>query len=529
MRSRDPSPSLGRSRSGYIVVKFALLDLPMLLGMLGLVIDCGLLWAAHRATQSAADAAAMAAAMAKLSGSRDPQTEATTIVTQWTYNGLSNATLTAFNNPPTEGPHAGNSNYYEVVVSYPVTTLFMPALGVNPNHSVQARAVAGFETVLDSFPVVGGGSSFPVGEVIGALDPTASPGLEVKDSAGLVVNGRIIVNSPASPAATVSGGQIQAAVYNIVGPAVSGTFSPYPGASHIGPLLLNQPPMPDPLINLPTPATNASTANHTATPPGTAWSTQEMGSQVVDRYGVVIDNGVMVDNGVVNNGNPSSLQSPNSFDLTTNTVQLNPGVYQSIQITGGTVTVNFNPGVYILRPSIGTSVPSLVLAGGTITGNGVMFYNTGADFEPSTGLPDNNDASQYNPGPSGINAPAPNPGNFAGIQIDSSQANSISLSGLSDDNDAFKGVVLYQRRANTQTINITSGGNLTLLTGTLYAKWAQFNITGGGTYQAQFIGGSMQVQPDPLSGPATLTLNWNIPPLPPLRTFGRANEVFIVE
>jgi hypothetical protein len=539
MQRRNPSPSLGRSRSGYTLVMFALL-LPVLLGMLGLVIDCGLLMAAQRQVQNAADAAAMAAAMAKLSGQGDPQTVATTFVTQ--YNGLSNATLSTFNNPPARGPHAGSSfqGYYEVVITYPVTTLFMPVLGANfRNQSVQARAVAGYETVLDSFPVVGGGSSFPVGEVVGALDPRASSGLglTVASGASLVVNGRIIVNSTAP---VTGGGQIQAAVYNSVGSTVPGTFSPYPGTNAQPPLLLNQPPMGDPLINLPTPGGASSgvtnTTNNTATPLS-GWSTQTLGYLVVDVNGNVVDV----------NGNQTSPQSPNSVD-SNGTVQLYPGVYQSIQIMGG--KVNFNPGAYILSPSppppppppppplygIGGTVTGnevLYVTGGIVTGSGVMFYNTGGNanplvpaFDPSTGSPDYNDARQYDPNPNGINAPTSvDQSVFGGINIDGTTA-TITLSPIANAADPFNGVLIYQRRANTQTIKIITGGGNLSLTGTLYAKWAPFYITGGGTYPAQFIGGSMQVQPDPLSGPATLTLNWNVIPL---RTFGRANEVFLVE
>jgi hypothetical protein len=414
--------------------------------------------AAQRQVQNAADAAAMAAAMAKLSGQGDPQTVATTFVKDPQYNGLSNATLTV--NPPTSGPHAGSNNYYEVVVTYPVTTLFMPVLGANPNQSVQARAVAGYETV-------------PAGELVAALDPTASsgPGLSVTGGASLVVNGRIIVNSPASPAATVdSGGQITAAVSNIVGPTVSGTFN---GQQ------LNQPPMGDPLINLPTPATAASMANHTATPLS-GWSTTNWGSVQV------------------------------SNDKT-----LDPGVYSSIQITGGNVT--FNPGVYILTGGMDIHDSTGVLGNLTVTGNGVMFYNTGTNYDPSTGSPDNTDASLYDPNPYGINTPT---SVFGGIDIDGTTA-TITLSPIASAADPFNGVLIYQSRANTQTIKIIMGGNLSL-TGTLYAKWAQFNISGGGTYQAQFIGGSMGLSGQPGD---TLTLNYGST----LSTFGRANEVFLVE
>ena len=182
----------------------------------------------------------------------------------------------------------------------------------------------------------------------------------------------------------------------------------------------------------------------------------------------------MLGSPLVQAGDTSGLQSPNYVD-SMGTVQLYPGVYQSVKVTGG--TVNFNPGVYILSPSNNTT-NALDLAGGTITGNGVMFYNTGGDFVPSTGYPDHDDASLYDPGVSGTNAPPSSPGfqsNFAGINIDASSANEISLSALAVDGDPFSGMLFYQRRANTQAINITSG-NLSLA-GTLYAKWAQLNLS----------------------------------------------------
>ncbi len=262
MRRRVPYPSPGRGRPGKTLVMFALL-LPVLLGMVGLVIDCGLLIAAQRTAQNAADAAAMAAAMAKLSGQGDPQSVATTFMQS---NAPSAATLTTFNSPPAAGPHAGDGRYYEVIVTCPVTALFMPVLSVAQDQFVRARAVAGREAV-------------PAGEAIAALDPTAAPGLAVTWGANLVVDGRIAVNSMASPAASAGGGRVEAAAYRIAGGTVSGTFGPYPGTR--GPLALNQPPGPDPLINLPTPATTASTANNTATPPGPSWSTLTLGSPSV--------------------------------------------------------------------------------------------------------------------------------------------------------------------------------------------------------------------------------------------------------
>jgi hypothetical protein len=479
MKRRDRSRTHARSRQGQTLVMFALL-LPVLLGMVGLVIDCGLLIAAQRSAQNASDAAALAAAMARLSGQGDPRAVATAFVTQ--YNGLSDATLTTFNNPPAAGPHAGSSRYYEVVVTRPVATLFMPVLGVERNRFVRARAVAGHESV-------------PASETVGALDPAAAPGLAVTGGARLLVNGRVAVNSTASPAAVVDGGsQIEAAAYQIAGGTVSGPFNPYPGTG--GSLSINRQPAPDPLLNLPTPATFASTAIDFTTFRNPSLSNQALGSPLVE------------------DGDASGLQSPNVVDAE-GTVQLHPGVYQSIKITGG--TVNFNPGVYILSPSIGTTL-ALDVTGGTVTGNRVMFYNTGGDFVPSTGYPDRDDSSLFDPGPTGTHAPPSDPGfqsRFAGINIDASNANAISFSAITAEGDPFRGMLLYQRRANTQPITIT-GGDLSLA-GTIYAKWAPLNLSGGGSYQAQFLTGSVR-----LSGQATLTLT-------PGNPFGRTDKVFLTE
>src|SRR5262245_36211408 len=80
-------------RRAAILVKFALL-LPVLLGLVGLVIDSGLLMAAQRRAQNAADAAAMAAAVERHRGATEA--EARTVGTAFVkeYNGLSAATVT---------------------------------------------------------------------------------------------------------------------------------------------------------------------------------------------------------------------------------------------------------------------------------------------------------------------------------------------------------------------------------------------------------------------------------------------------
>jgi hypothetical protein len=307
------------------------------------------------------------------------------------------------------------------------------------------------------------------------------------------VNGRIIVDCSASPAA-VADGDVEAADYRITGPTITGSFQPYPGAR--GRLALHSPPASDPLIHLPVPATTPCAASNTATPLGTAWRTQSLGSPSVQ------------------DGQVSGLLSPNYVDAG-GTVQLFPGIYQSISVSGG--ALNLNPGVYILSPSNHPPF-ALDVTGGTVTGSGVMFYNTGADFVPGTGYPDSGDPGLYNPGPAGTGAPdssADFQGSFAGIRLDTSQNAQVTLSALSAPGDPFGGMLVYQRRPSLQAITIV-GGNLSLA-GTIYAAWAPLVVSGGGNYQAQFIVGSMQ-----LSGSDTLTLNGS-------SLAGSSNEVFLVE
>jgi hypothetical protein len=457
---------------------FALL-LPMLLGIVGLVVDCGLLMVSQREAQNAADGAAMAAAMAEQTQQGDPKAVATALVTS--FNGLSDATISTFNNPPAAGPHEGDDRYFEIVVTYPVTTLFMPALGVSRDQFVQARAVAGSEPIS---PVVR----------IATLDPTAAPGLTVSGGASLVVNGRITVNSTAQPAAVVGYGQVEAADYQVVGATVSGSFQPYPGTS--GRLELSHAPASDPLVNLPTPASTLNRSNGTATPMGSGWSIQALGSPSIQ------------------DGQATGLLGPNYVD-TTGAVQLYPGVYNSITVTGG--RVNLNPGVYILSPSDDPPY-ALDITGGTVTGAGVMFYNTGGSFIASTGYPDYGDADLYETTSSGTNAPPSSDqfqSDFAGIRLHSSKHASITLSSSDEIGQVFSGMLIYQRRANMQSIELT-GGNLSL-SGTIYAVWAPLLFSGGGTNQAQFIVGSLQVD-----GDATLTLS-------NAGLFGKANQVFLVE
>src|SRR6266446_6560944 len=138
-----PSPLV--RRHGKILALFALLA-PILAGMAGLVVDGGLLMAARRQAQNAADAAATGAALDKFKGASD-STALATAQSLVTNNGVA-VTLTlnggasnALNIPPqdpagTGSPFTGQGNYVEAIVTQSVTTLFIQVLGINSSQQV---------------------------------------------------------------------------------------------------------------------------------------------------------------------------------------------------------------------------------------------------------------------------------------------------------------------------------------------------------------------------------------------------------
>ena len=473
------SLSRQRPRAGKTLILFLIL-LPVLLGITGLVVDGGLLMASYRQTQNAADGAALAGALALLNG-KSPSSAVTAYLSG---NGMNLAQAATVNNPPQSGNYANppsplnKNNYVEVSLTNNVNVFFIALIpGIGNVQTVTARAVAGFEQIS-------------VGEGVGVLDPQPKngQGLTVTGSGTVLkVNGKIIVNSEGKgfswgnsattngtaiqigsytqgPAAkTSNGAQMDSPNIRIVGGIGNGdqnNFFDYNGQNATKTVHTGQLPTPDPFIRLPTPYKD--------------------------------------NDGLDANAQPQSVSVSNN-----QTVTLNPGIYNSININGGTVT--FSPGIYILQPTNGNG-NILSITGGTVTGNGVMFYNTGSDYNHGDGTPDINDGSA-SPNP-------PNSTNFQGIDIHSA---TVTLTPISNGG-VFDGMLFYQRRWNQAADQISgASGNLSL-GGTLYAKWAPFNLAGQGTYQGQFIVGSMSV-----SGGAAVTIKFAG------NKVGVTSQVFLVE
>lgn len=490
-----------RERRGAILVKVAIL-MPVLIGMMGLTIDAGFLMSSKRQVQNAADAAAMAAAMDLMRGKSAESALATANRYVQTENGLSEAPPlvvgSTFNIGPKSGPHQGLTNYVEVIVQAPYQTLFMHVLLGERDHSVAARAVAGYEPIT-------------AGEGLMALDvnPPGGIGLETKGNAVLKVDGRLVVNAEnPDKAAVPSKNGIYAKEINVVGGVVDPElFLPYDdGAS--SPLHLGMTPEPDPLQELPVPVI----AN---------------GVDSTDRGEVKITAGSVsgvTTGGYVNGTNSQASEGVSVanglHEAVIGEVVLHPGVYDSIDITGGTVYMI--PGIYVIAGG------GLSVTGGMVVGENIMIYNTGDNYEAASGTPDINDGGDRPP------SGGPTDGaTFEGVSLTSS----INISPIDTDritelvggyhllyngaksvSSTFDGMTYYQRRYNTSEISITGNAADGALTGSFYSKWGHLKMAGQGAFQAQFIVGSV-----------TLSGNGTISVLGAGENAGRANNLFLVE
>ncbi len=484
-------------RRGAVLVWFALL-LVILVGMTGLVIDGGLLMSAHRHAYNAADAGALAAAHDLLYGKSQADATATAIAFVKEHNGLSHADDPIVNIPPASGPYAGLTNYVEVIVSNPRQTFLIHVLpGIDASQTVTARAVAGIEAIASGAGVV-------------ALDPAAKPGIKVSGGARLIVEGSVFDNSEGGGfdangnpvgndgtgvAAFVSNNsEFIATDFHIVGGVNDPeNFQPYDPLAEAGSTLhTGQLPVPDPLATLPTPTVDTGVADVYRGAPKSTDGGYELG-----------------------NPNPDPLL-PNYVDTDPETGEetlvLHPGIYESIEITGG--NVRFEPGIYVLSPTKRQTV--LKITGGNVVAEGIMFYNTGSDYNPYVA-----DTNQYN----GPEPPSTDGVYFGGVRINAGMHFSpIDLETYAleyGDNmpaEEFDGMLFFQDRRNTQSINIEGNSEDGNLTGTVYAKWADLKIAGQGTYDAQFVVGSIKVV-----GTGDVTINYTGEDL------GKAPQVFLVE
>jgi hypothetical protein len=103
--------------------------------------------------------------------------------------------------------------------------------------------------------------------------------------------------------------------------------------------------------------------------------------------------------------------------------------------------------------------------------------------------------------------------------IDTTQVNYASLYPLAPAiSTEFNGMLFYQRRRHQSSVQISGDAAQGQLAGTLYAKWSNFQISGQGTYDAQFVAGSISV-----TGQGNVTI------LGAGEGRGKANQIYLVE
>jgi Flp pilus assembly protein TadG len=230
---------LRREDKGQALVLTAV-ALVVLMLMAGLGVDVGYLRYEKQQMQKAADAGAIAGASALLYGGAVTAAARTDVAANGFTNGV-NAIAVAVNNPPASGPHTGDSNYVEVIVSQPRPAFFMKVGGV-ASVPVRSRAVAS---------AVANASG-----CIYCLDPSDPGTFVVKGTASITsaCGIRINSNSPSAFQKTGSGDiTVAQGSFGVVGGSSivgSGTISPAPTAI---------PPFSDPLSDLPAPTPEACT------------------------------------------------------------------------------------------------------------------------------------------------------------------------------------------------------------------------------------------------------------------------------
>ncbi len=496
-----------KSRQGVILVLVGM-TLVLALSMLAMVTDLAVKMGQVRHGQTIADSVALVAARTYMKTGNATQARYDAIQLAAQHPQLESLTSADIRIPPTEGNYFGKENYIEVIVRQPRSQFFGFLVRNASGEKVVSRSVAGF-------------IAMPSGDGVCALNPGAIPGLSVAGQGRLFVAGRIVVNSEGggldengqqvitgNNGVAVSAGNstdngIFAADMAVVGGVDNpSNIKPY-DPTLLPPLRAGQLPEPDPMLELPTPTIALGVDSRLRGAPKI--TNQNVQGLNTDR------------------GNQNRISSAGEsiagglYTAVAGAAILHPGIYDEISITGG--TVYFVPGIYVIRPQQ-NDVDVLKITGGNVNAEGVLFYNTGSTYSATTGWPDAND--QDNPMPALDNA------RFGRVAFNSSVkmspldtarfAYASLYPGAPAVSNKFDGMLFFQRRRSSKEITVTGNSGNSLLSGTLYAKWGGFNLSGQGAYDAQFIAGKVTTSGQ---GDITITSTGG--------KKGRAARVFLVE
>ena len=355
-----------QKRRGVVAVLVAVC-LVALLSIAAIAIDGGVLLEDRRSVQAAADAAALAAAnqlyndWATNKGIDKYGKAADSAFLTASANGYNNDGLTSVVTvkiPPTSGSFVGNNGYAEVTITYNQKRGFSAIFG-SGDVPVQGRAVAR-----------GKKNNSDIGLLV--LNSGAPGALTINGSAGMTVDGRVIVDS-SDPKAAVSSGN---AGLKSTGMSITGGY------------------------------TSSGTSSFSANP-GTVKTGQTAATDFLSDVPVPDKSGMTVRSTSVYNATPGET--------------LQPGVYQGGIKISGQASVTFAPGTYYLEGG-GLSMTSSL---SSLTAKEVMIYNA----PDSSGTTGNVTLSG-----GGVTMTPPTSGDYAGMSIfqDRSATAKITLTGGSN-------------------------------------------------------------------------------------------------
>jgi hypothetical protein len=470
-------PDRRQAAGGQIVVIFAI-ALVALLGIAALVFDAGQNLLDRRTEQNVADAAALAGARYLPSNpgtwvgvcgtgtiSFAPAARACAVAADNGYvDGVAGHSVTVRIPPGPESQFSNLPDYIEVSVGNTRPSFFAGILGM----ATQSTGAMG---------VARNGASGALPYSLLALDPSGCSVNKITGSPGssVVVDGAIQVDSNCSTSALlVSGnGLINAPECDIVGAmqvsggAVNNCAVYDPGSQVSG----------DPLRDLDPPAEPADLGNVVAI------GTSKAVPPSCPTGGPVTD--------AIRAAAPSTCNFTASYS-STDTYRLYPGYYPG-GITLKSGTFYLEPGIYWLAGTgfqmngSGATVMSVDTAGTTF-GGGVLLYNT------ETPAFDTQCAAD----------PSYNAGCFGPIKLNGQTA-TVDLKPIQDT--IYKGMVVFQDRANSNTITLNGGSTTFDVEGTIYAPAALVQLNGSGTVSiaAQII--AYDFQANGSGGALTITYN----------------------
>lgn len=444
---------------------FLTLSVPLLMGLLGMVVDLGWLYWRREACLTAAQAGAIAAAAYVTKNVSLPLSSCSTSTPAWC-----SATATSCSTSPPTSPSSSfdaaceyvkangfttsntNQTVQMTAASSTGTSAYTATVTVGENYNLTFLAALGlgsFTTIKAAATAGANGSSSSSGSnaaCVYVLDPTGTNSLNATNDAQIRSSCGVYVNSNATSAMLVQGsanitttGSPQPPIEVYGGTTINNGGSTSPGVTKMASQVS------DPLASLVTP-----------------WCTSSTGCTSTCQY-----TGCTTASGSCDHTNVN-LSSYQSTPYT-----LNPGVYcgtggnAAISVSNGNGVI-FNPGMYVINGG-GVSIQSSKGSSQPDSGTGVIFYMTGT-------------ASTY-----------------GGFQV----ANGVYLNLTAPTTGDLADVLVYEDRSFTPTGSSAEssfqGGSGSAMSGIIYLPKSTINLANGTNtstspslvvYDAIFAGGA---------------------------------------